>query len=368
MLHVEGSSSLRHVLACSLLSRRPVTITNIHPSASPTGIDPKHEANFLKFVQRATTGTKMEVQDQNTTLKFSPGLILGGTFDHDVPDSRCVSYCIEGALLILPFAKFDSRIRFAGATQSDIDLSVDTLRVVTCRIMQMFGVEVSLRVIRRGCAPNGNGCVELSITHLKAGLKSVKLTQRGKVRRIRGIAYSCRVAPDLPQRAATAAKGLLLQVLPDVYVVSDADMNANKNTGSGYGVVLVAETTSKLAVVSQETVARGREAAEEVGERAAALLFDQIAEGGCVDASHQMLTILLMGIGPADASTVRFGPLTPSAVTALSLLEQFFGVTSAIKNETSVVGTNEDGEEVLPGTTLITCVGCNIVNIARKSG
>jgi len=297
----------------------------------------------------------MELSSGNTTLTFSPGLILGGTFEHEVPPTRCVTYLIELALMILPFAKNDSKIRFIGNTQGDLDVCIDTIRVVTCRIVQLFGIDVSLRIVRRGCGDTAGGCVELSVTALRQ-LRSVKLLERGKIRRVRGIAFSCRTAPDLPQRAATSAKGVLLQILPDVYVVSDVDKNSR---GSGYGVILVAETTSKLAVVSQETIAEGRESAEEVGRRAAMLLLDQVAEGGCVDAHHQNLALLLMAAGPAEASTIRFGPLNPSGVTMLTLMESFFGVKCAIKTDESDKG--------LPATTVVTCIGANLINVAKKS-
>ena len=355
MLQFEGSSCLRDTIACSLLARRSVRVSNIHTDEDPCGINRHFEANLLKFVQRISPSSKMEVHDGSTTLVFHPGLILGGTFEHEVPHTRSVTYLIELALMVLPFAKNDSKIRFLGNTQGDSDLCIDTIRVVTCRVMQLFGVDVSLRIVRRGCGDTAGGCVELSVTALRQ-LRSVKLIERGKVRRVRGIAFSCRTAPDLPQRAATSAKGVLLQILPDVYVVSDVDKNSR---GSGYGVILVAETTSKLAVVSQETIAQGRESAEEVGQRAAMLLLDQVAEGGCIDAHHQNLALLFMGVGPAEASTIRFGPLSPSGVTMLTLLETFFGIKCAIKSG--------DSDEGLPSTTIVTCIGANIINVAKKS-
>eukprot|EP00744_Colponema_vietnamica_P018635 GILI01026304.1.p1 GENE.GILI01026304.1~~GILI01026304.1.p1 ORF type:complete len:357 (-),score=55.66 GILI01026304.1:85-1155(-) len=355
MLQFEGSSSLRDILACSLLARRSVKISNIHTDDDPCGVNRHFEANLLKFVQRISPSSKMEVHDGNTTLMFHPGLIMGGTFEHEVPATRCVTYLVELALMVLPFAKSDSKIRFLGNTQGEIDLSIDAIRVVTCRVVQLFGIDVSIRIVRRGCGDTAGGCVELSISALRQ-LRSVKLIERGKVKRIRGIAFSCRTAPDLPQRAATSAKGVLLNILPDVFVVTDVDKNSK---GSGYGVILVAETTSKIAVIAQETIAEGRESAEEVGQRAAMLLLDQIAVGGCVDAHHQGLALLFMGVGPAEASTVRFGPLSATGVTMLTLLETFFGVKCAIKST--------ETEEGLPSATIVTCIGANLINIAKKS-
>lgn len=361
MLEFEGSSLLRHHLVCSILAKKPVRLTGIHDGDDPMGIQ-AYEANFLKFIDRVTSGSTFQTQENNTTLTFSPGIILGGTFTHEVPTARCVSYIIEAAVLLLPFAKYDSRITFFGATQSALDLSIDTLRTVTTRWLQLFGVQSNVRIIRRGAQPGGGGAVVLEVKAVRK-LSSATTKERGRVRRVRGIAFACKTAPDLPQRAATAAKGALLNLFPDVYVVTDVDASrGNRNEGiSGYGVVLVAETTAKLCVISQESVALPGEAPEDVGRRAAELLMEQIFEGGCVDAHHQMMVMLLMALGPDEISTIRFGQLTASGVSALMLMESYFGVSCAVKEEQSFGGPR------LPSSTLVTCLGSNIVNVWKKS-
>lgn len=479
MLEFQGSSLFRHHIVCSLLSKRPIRITHIHdeeeqlrptpqelsdsvsnffnsngrdtnrPSSASTtkrtvGLQ-VHEVNFLKLIARLTSGTTMSTSDNNTTLVFHPGMIVGGTFTHVLPASppiappasassgghgygdrseefpveevdhrsmyastsqRAVTYLIEAALLILPFAKYDTRLRLEGATQGAWDLSVDTVRTVTLRWLQLFGVTAQLRVVRRGAPPGGGGVVELEVRSLRR-LQSVLIcagpsssvssgaekggnSHRGRVRRVRGIAFASRTAGDLPQRAATAAKGVLLNLLPDVYVVTDTDRGAGKRVRSagagadneeeeeeapapqgtpsaktacsGYGIVLVADTTSPSCVLSQETVARPGESPEEVGERCARLLLDEVLEGGAVDRHHQLFVLMLMALGPDEISTVRFGAqLTPSAISGLILMEKYFGVKCAIKNEDSFAGPD------FPPSTLVTCMGSNVINVSKKS-
>lgn len=497
MLEFQGSSLFRHHIVCSLLSKRPIRITHIHDEEQvhhPTPQEQKrqvssfftpkkhrtnesvasesflekserqvglqiHEINFLKFIARITSGTVMSTSDQNTTLVFQPGQVMGGTISHVLPASastsheddpsgqssgtqrseaslslmphelgyqesctqRAVTYIIEAALLLLPFAKYDSRILFNGATQSVWDLSVDTIRTVTLRWLSLFGVVAQLRLLRRGAPPGGDGAVELEVRCVRK-LQSVAIgvapslkgssgnselglttlskssTHRGRVRRVRGIAFASRTAGDLPQRAATAAKGVLLSLLPDVYVMTDVDRGGkrkkmrrenedlpmelemdnddkgnlqheasrsseNRKPSSGYGLILVADTTnSNSTLLSQETVARAGDAPEEVGERCAHLLLDEIYEGGSVDRHHQLFVLLLMAMSPDEISTARFGTqLTPSAVSGVLLIEKYFGVQCAVKNEESAMGKQ------FPPSTLITCMGCNLINVAKKS-
>lgn len=51
--------------------------------------------------------------------------------------------------------------------------------------------------------------------------------------------------------------------------------------------------------------------AEDLGEKAALLLLEEIYRGGCVDSSNQHLVLLLMALGPKDVSRVQLGPLSP---------------------------------------------------------
>ena len=83
MLAHDGASLLRHHIVCSILAKRPITIRNIHPHDDPPGLKP-YEANFLKFIQRITSGSTMATKEANTELVFHPGMILGGVFSHEV--------------------------------------------------------------------------------------------------------------------------------------------------------------------------------------------------------------------------------------------------------------------------------------------
>ena len=77
-----------------------------------------------------------------------------------------------------------------GVTNDDQDMSVDTFRAVTVRLMKQFGIEdgVELKVKRRGSAPNGGGEVLFTCPIVKQ-LKPIQLVDEGKFRRIRGLAY-----------------------------------------------------------------------------------------------------------------------------------------------------------------------------------
>lgn len=73
------------------------------------------------------------------------------------------------------------------------------------------------------------------------------------------------------------------------------------------GSFLSAETVSNPQGDSKQPPS----VAEDLGERAAYLLLEEIYRGGCVDSSNQHLVLLLMALGPKDVSRVLLGPISP---------------------------------------------------------
>ena len=52
-------------------------------------------------------------------------------------------------------------------------------------------------------------------------LKPMSFVDEGRIKRIRGIAYSTRVSPQTSNRMIESAKGLLNKFIPDVFIYSD---------------------------------------------------------------------------------------------------------------------------------------------------
>jgi RNA 3'-terminal phosphate cyclase-like protein len=87
--------------------------------------------------------------------------------------------------------------------------------------LKHFGIEgIDLKIIKRGLAPNGGGEVLFTCSTLKQ-LETVSLIEEGKIKRIRGIAFSCKVSPDLVNRMIDSMRGVFNDYIPDVWIHSD---------------------------------------------------------------------------------------------------------------------------------------------------
>ena len=86
---------------------------------------------------------------------------------------------------------------------------------------------------------------------VKKALRPVQVTDQGKIKRIRGVAWAVRVSPSVVNRMVEVAKGLLLQFLPDIYIYTDHVTGANSGKSPGFGLTLTAETTTGVMLTAE---------------------------------------------------------------------------------------------------------------------
>lgn len=354
-----GCAMFRERIAASLISGKGIRIQNIRSEYNNTAATTRsnnnnsnsndvhlsalnevtaiglqdYEASYLRLIDRITDGTVIEINETGTTLKFKPGLILGGNISHDCGTKRSIGWFIEGILPLIIFGKENFHGHFTGITNDGVDLSVDTLKQATLPLLYHFGVtNISLKTHKRGSPPNGGGAVELSCGIIRE-IKPVDLVQMGLVRRVRGTAYCSKISPTVLTRVIDSTRGVLNKFLPDVYIHTDHYKGAAGGHSPGYSLYLAAETTSGMQLTVERTAsARGGELPESVGEEAAFMLLDEIDRAGCVDASHQVLVLQLMVMGPEDIARVRFGrEVSRPAVEMLRIMREMFGVVFKLK-------------------------------------
>ena len=59
-----------------------------------------------------------------TSLFYHPGLLVGGTLEHDCSRQRSIGYFLEPLMMLAPFAKKPIHITLQGLTNGPLDLSV----------------------------------------------------------------------------------------------------------------------------------------------------------------------------------------------------------------------------------------------------
>jgi len=366
----DGSIQFRLRITTSILSHKAILIRNIRNSSLESPGISTAEASFLQLIDKITNGSEIEINTTGTQLSFVPGILIGGKHEH-VCEERGIGWFLEGIIPLLPFGKESIEMEFSGITEGmcEIDPSVDYFRYTLPPILNHFdifnsekGSSFNMNIISRGGA-NGGGVVTVSCPTTNQ-LSAIDLVDMGKIKRIRGYAISCRMNPSYSARVSHSSKGLCLRLIPDVWIHSDVNNASSKKnpTGCGpnpaLGLCIHSESTTGVIFCSESCFSSNRkELPEDVGIRAAALLFEEISKGGCVDSTLQTLVLLWMCLTSEDVSRVRLGKLSPYTINALRLFKKFFQV------EFKVSACEEEGKK----SVLLSCLGSGYRNMARAS-
>ncbi|KAF4122444.1 RNA 3'-terminal phosphate cyclase-like protein [Geosmithia morbida] len=343
-LRFTGHRSFARRLTLATLTGRPIHISKIR-SSSPTnpGLAP-HEVSFLRLLEAVTNGSSMQISFTGTAMTYHPGLITGAIagqgaaegdmIEHNLPPtcSRGVTYFLMPLCLLAPFSKAHMNVRFSGAgvitsaTESG-DVSVDTFRTAILPILGLFGIppaRIEIRVLQRSCAGpggrGGGGCVELRFASQVRLPKTLHLNRSpGRIRRIRGVAYSTGVSASNNARMIHAAREILNPFVSDIHVAAQYDQaplvptgdsaGSKRRLGIGFGLSLVAESSAVGVLYSADAVVppKGGVVPEDIGKNCAYQLLETIAKGGCVTPVSASTVLVLMAMGSEDVGRLRIG-------------------------------------------------------------
>ncbi|MED6197980.1 hypothetical protein PIB30_061862, partial [Stylosanthes scabra] len=211
-----------------------------------------------------------------------------------------------------------------------------------------FGVPaegLSLKIESRGVPPNGGGEVILSLPVVQS-LSAVNWTDEGFVKKIRGITFSTKVSAQFENSMIRATRGIFNPLLSDVHIFTDHRSGPQAGNSPGYGISLVAETTTGCLISADTAISHARleETAgleddskeglmppEDVGRGIANILLGEIARGGVVDSTHQGLLFLLCALCPQDFSKIRVGKLSQHGIETLRNIRDFLNLKFVIK-------------------------------------
>lgn len=366
-LQLRGAQQFRHRLVLATLTGAPIRITDIRADDPAPGLR-DYEASFLRLMEKISDGCVVEINETGTKLRYKPGVLAGGRgLVHACGTSRAIGYFLEPLIILGLFGKSPLSITLKGITNDSKDPCVDTFRITALPLLKHFGIpieDVELKIVTRGAPPQGGGEVHFKVPIVHTGLTPVSWIDEGMVKRIRGVAYSTRVSPQMSNRMVDAARGVLNNFLPDVYIFTDHYSGQGSGNSPGYGISLVAETTTGCLISAEAVSNHGAQdldekrtpsLPEDLGTQASRLLLEEIRRGGVVDSSHQGLLFLLCALCPEDVCKVRVGKLSPNAIRVLRLIKEFLNVQFSIKPDPAT------------GTIILVCVGSGYRNITRKT-
>ncbi|XP_042383540.1 probable RNA 3'-terminal phosphate cyclase-like protein isoform X2 [Zingiber officinale] len=343
-MKLKGSFHFRQRLLLATLSTKAILIEDIRSDETSPGLR-SHEVSLLRLIEKISDDCSVEINETGTKLRYKPGVLVGGKYlVHDCGLSRSIGYFLEPLILLGLFGK----------------------KALSITLKE--GLE--LKIVNRGAPPLGGGEIILGVPIVPTGLTATHWVDEGMVKSIRGVTFSTRVSPQIGSRMIYAARGIFNRFIPDVHIFTDHRSGPSGGRSPGYGVSLVAETTTGCLISTDIAISHPKPEdmdtmedsyekpemlpPEDVGVQVASILLGEIEQGGVVDSTHQGLVFLLCALCPPDVSKVRVGKLTPYGIETLRNIRDFLDVKFVIKPDPT---TN---------TVILKCVGCGMKNLSRK--
>lgn len=367
-IQFEGSNCLRQRLILSTITSRPISIKNIRSSGEEPGLNDS-EVILLKLFEKISNGLTVDLDESGTELSFNPGVLVGGKIEHDCGLKRSISYYLETVMYLAPFCKHPLNVTFTGITNDDLDPGVDVLKTVQTGILRRFmkcseQSDVEINILARGLKPDGGGSVNFKSAICRV-LKPIQWIDPGKIKRIRGVAFACRVSPQVSNRMVDVSKGLLLNFIPDVYIHTEHMKGPKSGKSPGFGLVLLAETTGGVTYTGEAYSQvpepdKPPSVPEDVATLATHRLFEEIYRGGCTDSSAQGLALFFMAHCECDVSKIQLGNLSPFSIQLLRLMKDMLSITFKLDIETTP-------EDVKLGSPKVraACIGVGFSNLNK---
>ncbi len=324
-----GGQILRSALALSVITGKPMRLTHVRAMRPQPGLKPQH----LKAVEAAAQISAARVEGASLgsqTLIFEPQTLKAGEYAFDIGTAGSVSLLFQTLYLPLSFADAPSRLKLTGGTHVPWSPCYHYLAWQWLPYLNQAGYDVKCNLERAGFYPPGGGVMHARISPARE-LSALRLTERGRLLRIRGLSAVGRLDRRIAERQCNQAKARLA----DLAVPLEIEVAEIPSASPGTFIVLQAEFEHGRCCAF--ALGERHKLAEKVADEAVDELRADIDSGGAIDAwlADQLLLPLAFAPAPSELSVSR---ISRHLLTNAALLACFL----PLRVET-------DGEAGLPG-------------------
>lgn len=211
-----GGQILRSSLALSIITGRPIEITDIRAKRPNPGLAAEHLTAVLaaaEICDAAVEGAELDSQE----VTFTPGgPARPGRYSWDVGAARPEGSAGAATLILqavyppLALTNGVTHLRIGGGTHVAWSPTADYLINVWAPMQALIGPAASVKLAKWGWYPAGGGEIAAEITSpAHARFRALTLTDRGPLKRITGRAVGLNKPPQFAQQIADCATALL---------------------------------------------------------------------------------------------------------------------------------------------------------------
>ena len=227
----------------------------------------------------------------------------------------------------------------------------------TCVLLQklVIGDTVEFKILKRGVLPNGEGSVSFKIPII-TGLAPFDWNKEGKIKRIRGVAFTSKLGASFTSMMIDTCRGVLNNFLPDVWIAVDNYKSKDLDKISpGYGISLTAETKEGFALSTDMINDNDnlRMNANDLSKECTLKFLNDIYKSGCINCNNQSIFLFLMALSEKNyVSYMKVGKISEQTREVLRFIYKYLGVKFNIRecddydnDESEIIEENEENEE-----------------------
>ena len=329
MLSIDGSYGegggqiLRTAAALSVLTKKPVEISNIRANRPNSGLKAQHYV-AIKSVEELCRGKSEGLEIGSSQLVFKPGEIKGGKYKFDIGTAGSVPLVFQTCLLSAVKTHEPITIKVKGGTDVRWSPSWDYINYVFLNLLQKMGLSINTQLIKRGYYPKGGGEAILTINPSK-DILPLFLDGKTKFSTVNGIINSA----NLPNEISTRMKHAAIKTLLKKNLTTNIKIEEKPSPSAGIGITLWVQSND--AILGSTVLGEKGVPAEKIGENAALQILKDIDAGATIDthAFDQMLPYFAIAQEKGSSCIVR--EVSNHAKTNMWLIKQFFDADFEIK-------------------------------------
>ena len=324
-----GGQILRSALALSVITGQAMRLTNVRARRPQPGLKPQH----LKAVEAAARISDARIEGAalgSQTLVFEPQGLHAGKYTFDIGTAGSVSLLLQTLYLPLSFAAGPSGLTLVGGTHVPWSPCFHYLQWQWLPYLAEAGYHVECSLERAGFYPRGGGLLQVNVTPSRH-LSPLRLTERGRILRIRGVSGVGRLDRSIAERQRTQALARLhgLGVTPEIEVV--------EVPAASPGTFIVLQAEFEGGRCCAFALGERHKPAEKVADEAVDELLADIEAGGAIDAWLADQLLLPLAFVPRQ-SALSVCRVSQHLRTNAALLGYFLPVAVEIEGETGAPG------------------------------
>jgi RNA 3'-terminal phosphate cyclase (GTP) len=310
-----GGQILRTAVSLSVLTKTPITVTNIRANRRNPGLRPQHHLALTIMKQLSNAETK-GLHVGSSEISFIPKDASGGSFEFDIGTAGSMVLVFQTILLGMLKTKEAVSITLHGGSDVKWSPSWDYFTEVFLPVLEQMGMNVSARLIKRGYYPKGGGEAEITIEPIRKDLSSITF-DGFQPKRIDGRIH----LGNLPDHIAKRMKHEVSKKLVNPNLQCSIRTQQGESLSPGVGITLW--TRSQSGAIGAVSLGEKGLPAETVAQHAIDSILSDLEKNATVDEwlSDQILPYIAFSKGK---SVFYVRKITDHFTTNVWVLKQFF--------------------------------------------